>query len=135
MVKSRRGQISLQHVNCLERVHTIVKLRRTCNRHARVKSSHTDWGGNCRVTRQAYSQERQKAYNLLTMEFVASAEYDSEKQTTVKMGKAREKEDAAWLQGDMDMYSPANQKKRRRLKHDPAIQVHSRPSRSLTPSC
>ena len=57
------------------------------------------------------------------MEFVASSEYDGEEHATSTMEKVRGEEDPAWLQGDMDMYSPANQKKRKRLKHDPAVQV------------
>ncbi|CAM9534383.1 unnamed protein product, partial [Ectocarpus fasciculatus] len=70
---------------------------------------------------EAYSQERQKAYNLLTMEFVVASEYDSEVDKPVtRMGE--DQSHPAWLQGDIDMYSSANQKKRKRLKRAPAVQ-------------
>ncbi|CAM9541455.1 unnamed protein product, partial [Ectocarpus sp. 4 AP-2014] len=70
---------------------------------------------------QAYSQERQKAYNLLTMEFVVASEYDSEADKPVTR-KGEDQNHPAWLQGDIDMYSSANQKKRKRLKRAPAVQ-------------
>lgn len=83
---------------------------------------------------QVYSKERQKAYNLLTMEYIVASEYDvvpCERPLT----KCHREEDAAWLQGDMEMYSPANQKKRKRLKNAPAVQVeHLRSKSPLLPS-
>ena len=72
--------------------------------------------------KQAYSQERQKAYNLLTMEFVVASEYD-DLNPKPGTGRGGSRADAAWLEGDMDMYSLENQKKRRRLKHAAAVQV------------
>ncbi|CAM9156359.1 unnamed protein product [Ectocarpus sp. 12 AP-2014] len=70
---------------------------------------------------EAYSQERQKAYNLLTMEFVVASEYDSEADKPATK-KEDDQNHPAWLQGDIDMYSSANQKKRKRLKRAPAVQ-------------
>lgn len=75
-----------------------------------------------RPQKQAYSQERQKAYNLLTMEFVVASEYD-DMDSKPAAGRGGDADDAAWLQGDMDMYSLENQKKRKRLKHSAAVQV------------
>lgn len=61
------------------------------------------------------------------MEYVVASEYDdSDQNTEPATGRGRDKDDAAWLQGDMDMYSPANQKKRKRLKHAEAVQVQRR---------
>eukprot|EP00903_Cladosiphon_okamuranus_P017344 g15979.t1 len=71
---------------------------------------------------QAYSQERQKAYNLLTMEFVVASEYEDLDSKPVT-GSGGDNADAAWLQGNMDMYTLANQKKRKQLKHAAAVQV------------
>lgn len=72
---------------------------------------------------KAYSQERQKAYNLLTMEYVVACEGGTAKDTSSAKKRPKDKGSTVWLQGDLDMYTPANQKKRKRLKESPAIQV------------
>lgn len=56
------------------------------------------------------------------MEFVVASEYDDLSSEPAN-GRGGDKADAAWLEGNMDMYSLENQKKRKRLKHASAVQV------------
>lgn len=61
------------------------------------------------------------------MEYLVVSEEELVGDTThPHTGRAPEEKsagDAAWLQGDLDMYSPENLKKRKRLKRAPAVQV------------
>lgn len=77
---------------------------------------------------QVFSKERCRAYNLLTSEYVLASGGDSVPQKTQTAPARSTKavpagESPAYLQGDLDMYSPENQKRRKRLKKAKAIQV------------